>query len=233
MDCLIVDDEEVSREIVQRFVKRTQELTMVGVLDNALDAYQQLSNKHIDILFLDIEMPEMTGIELVKSLEHLPQVILITGRKDFAAEAFDYNLTDYLVKPINYFRFLKAVDRARRNLNRDVVEKTDNDRIYIKANGKIIRLKLRDIFFIEALSDYVIINTERKRYIVHTTMKKIAQRLCSANFVRIHRSYIVNIASVETIDDMQVYMLQKPIPIGASYKAAFFIQTKFLVKKSA
>ena len=229
MNCMVVDDEETSRMVVKDFIERTDSLTLIAECDNAVDAYNVLRDEHIDTLFLDIEMPKMTGIELVQALEDLPQVILITGRPDFGAEAFEYSLTDYLVKPINYPRFLKAVDKARKNLDRAILETKNKDDIYVKSDNKIVRINLKDIYFIEALSDYVIINTQDKKHIVHSTMKGIEKRLESADFIRVHRSYIINISKIDTIEDMStIVMPQKPIPIGASYKNRFMAKLNFL-----
>ncbi|MEH0158695.1 LytTR family DNA-binding domain-containing protein [Limibacter armeniacum] len=229
MNCIIVDDEEVSRMIVRDFVERTPSLKLIAECDNAVEAFKIMKEEAIDIIFLDIEMPEMTGIELVQSLDSLPQVILITGRKDFGAEAYEYSLTDYLIKPINYPRFMKAVEKAQNNLQKDILDTQGNDdNIYVKADNRIVRIKLSDIYFIEALSDYVIINMESKKYIIHSTMKGLEQKLPSDMFTRVHRSYIVNLTKIDSIEDMSIVMPQKAIPIGNSYKSAFLSKLNFL-----
>ncbi|QWG09211.1 response regulator transcription factor [Flammeovirga kamogawensis] len=230
MKCLIVDDEEVSRMVVRDFIKRTEGLELSGEFDNAVSAYDVLKNTPVDLLFLDIEMPQMTGIELVQSLEKLPEVILITGRRDFGAEAYEYNLTDYLIKPITYPRFLKAVEKAKLSIedsDQKLVENSSDDILYVKADNKIVKLSLSEIFFVEALSDYMLINTKDKKYIVHSTMKALEKKF-PENFVRVHRSYIANLDKINTIEDMQIVMPQKSIPIGNSYKSNFLSKLNFL-----
>lgn len=230
LKCVIVDDEEVSRMVVRDFIRRTKGLQMIGEFDNAVSAYDMLKDTAVDLLFLDIEMPQMTGIELVQSLEQLPEVILITGRRDFGAEAYEYNLTDYLIKPITYPRFLKAFEKGKASIeesDQKLVEKSEDDTLYVKADNKIIKLSLNDIFFVEALSDYMLINTKDKKYIIHSTMKALEKKFPN-NFIRVHRSYIVNLTKVETIEDLQIAMPQKSIPIGNSYKSNFLSKLNFL-----
>ncbi|AZQ63670.1 response regulator transcription factor [Flammeovirga pectinis] len=230
LKCLIVDDEEVSRMVVRDFIKRTEGLELSGEFDNAVSAYDVLKDTPVDLLFLDIEMPQMTGIELVQSLEKLPEVILITGRRDFGAEAYEYNLTDYLIKPITYPRFLKAVEKAKLSIedsDQKLVENSSDDILYVKADHKIVKLALSEIFFVEALSDYMLINTKDKKYIVHSTMKALEKKF-PENFIRVHRSYIANLDKITTIEDMQIVMPQKSIPIGNSYKSNFLSKLNFL-----
>lgn len=232
MNCLIVDDEEVSRLIVRELITRTEGLHIVGECSTALDALKMLKQEQIDILFLDIEMPNMNGIELVQVLDDMPQIILITGRRDFAAEAFDCNVTDYLVKPVNYSRFLKAVEKARQQSAQEKGEEElgqlGQDLFFIKTDNKITKLRLQDVHFIEALADYVIIHTEQRKHVIHATMKGLESRLPSSDFVRVHRSFIVNIHKVETIEDMQINIANKVLPIGNSYKMQFMSRLNFL-----
>ncbi|KXX67713.1 LytTR family DNA-binding domain-containing protein [Flammeovirga sp. SJP92] len=230
LQCVIVDDEEVSRMVVRDFIKRTNGLQLIGEFDNAVSAYEMLKDTAVDLLFLDIEMPQMTGIELVQSLEKLPEVILITGRRDFGAEAYEYNLTDYLIKPITYPRFLKAVEKGKTSIeesDQKLVENSEDDTLYVKADNKIIKLSLKNIYFVEALSDYMLINTIDKKYVIHSTMKALEKKFPD-NFIRVHRSYIVNLTKVETIEDLQIEMPQKSIPIGNSYKNNFLSKLNFL-----
>ncbi len=233
MNCIVVDDDEFSREVVRNFIHKTNEsgseMNLVAECDNALDAYNVLTKGGIDMVFLDVEMPDMNGLELVESLDSLPQIILITGQNQYAVKAFEFGLTDYLVKPISYARFLQAVNKAKKNLAEPVLDTQGSDDIYVKADNKIVRIALQDIFFIEALADYVIINTENKKYIVHSTMKGLEKRLPEAEFVRVHRSYIVNISRVDTIEDnAMIIMPQKTIPIGGSYRTKFLDKLNFL-----
>lgn len=223
LKCLVVDDEEFAREVVKQFISRTEGLTLWKECDNAEDTFVLLRDGKADLVFLDVEMPGMSGIDLVKTLEVVPPIIMITSRQEYAVDAFEYGLTDYLVKPINYPRFLKAVDKAQnRTQNTQSVERSQGEEdIYVKSDGKIVRLKLDSILFIEALSDYVIINTASRKLIVHSTMKGMESKLPSSDFARVHRSYIINIKKIDEIQDTSVLMPDKIIPIGASYRNRF------------
>ncbi|MEM6297329.1 MAG: LytTR family DNA-binding domain-containing protein [Bacteroidota bacterium] len=229
MNCLVVDDDEFSRNVVKHYVQKTDGLNLIAECENALEAFNELKSKEIDIVFLDVEMPEMTGIELLKALDDLPQIILVTSRSNYAVEAFEYSVTDYLVKPVKYPRFLKAVGKAETNLKAtNVTVENTTDEVFVKADNKIIKLKLSEVLYVEALSDYVIINTEARKYIIHSTMKGLEKKLPEGSFIRVHRSYIVNFNRIESIQDLNVVMPNKTIPIGASYKTRFMKKLNML-----
>lgn len=229
MNCLVVDDEEFSRNIIKHYVQKTDGLNLTRECENALDAFNILKSEEIDIVFLDVEMPEMTGIELMKALDDMPQIILVTSRSNYAVEAFEYSVTDYLVKPVKYPRFLKAVSKAEANIKAtDVTVEDKSDEVFVKADNKIVKLKLSDVIYVEALSDYVIINTDRRKYIIHSTMKGLEKKLPDASFVRVHRSYIINFNRIDSIQDLNVVVPGKTIPIGASYKGRFMKKLKML-----
>ncbi len=229
MNCLIVDDDEMSRTIVRHFVEQTQILNLVGLCADGIEAVNVLRQTPIDLIFLDVEMPEMTGMELVKSLTIKPKIIIITSRADYAVEAFEYSVTDYLVKPINYARFLKAVERAQENADLLYNSSTPAQQdLYIKTDAKIVKVSLGDLLYVEALADYVILHTASARYIVHSTMKGIEKRLSENSFVRVHRSYIINTDKIDTIEDLSVVINKKYIPIGASYKDNFLKRLNIL-----
>jgi DNA-binding LytR/AlgR family response regulator len=230
MNCLVVDDEDASRMVVKNFITQTPNLQLIAECNNAIDALNILKTKSIDVVFLDVEMPQMSGIELVQALDSLPQIVLITGKKDVGSEAYEYNLTDYLIKPITYPRFLKAIEKVEQNLSNNILETKGGNNIYIKTDNKIIRVKLDDIHYIEALSDYMIIHTDNKKFVIHSTMKSLERRLPSSEFMRIHRSYIVNLTKIESIEDTTIFMNHKQIqvPVGASYKNDFLARLNML-----
>lgn len=222
MDCLIIDDEEMSRNIVKHFVEQTETLNLVGICKNAIEAANILSKRKVDLLFLDIEMPEMSGYELISSLSEPPYVVLISSKNNYAAEAFDYDVTDYLLKPLSYPRFLKAVARVR-ELETTVEELgffNDNE-LFVRSDAKIIKISMDDIYYIEALADYIMIFTSNNKYIVHSTMKGFQTRLPKNKFARVHRSYIINTDKIESIENLFIVMNGKYIPIGALYKDEF------------
>ncbi|HEX8529104.1 MAG TPA: LytTR family DNA-binding domain-containing protein [Cytophagales bacterium] len=222
MNCIIVDDEEMSRAIIKHFVEQTQFLNLVGVCPDAITASNVLRDEPVDLLFLDIEMPQMSGMELVRSLTVKPQVIFITSRTDYAVEAFEYQVADYLVKPVTYARFLKAVEKVRDNMDLHTLSQQNPKDIYVKTDAKIVKVNLNDLLYVEALADYVILHTAGGRHIVHSTMKGIEKKLNTGDFARVHRSFIINVEKIEAIEDLSILINKKYIPIGASYKDAFY-----------
>ncbi len=225
MNCIIIDDDKFSTKIMAEFVEKTEELDLVGTYESAVSAINDLNkngSKGIDLIFLDIEMPEMTGLDLLKSLNVLPQVIIYSSQEKYALESYEYNVTDYLLKPVNYVRFLKAINKVKeQNEKRDELTKTSNE-IFIKNNSSLVRIKYDDILWIEALENYVVLNTFSDKYTIHFTMKSIADKMPSNTFIRVHRSFIVNLAKIKVIEDNSVIVKtadgSKIIPIGKSYK---------------
>ena len=224
LNCMVVDDDEMSRLVIKKFIDKTDFLTLTHDLDNTKEASDILlgeSANDVDVVFLDIEMPEMTGLELVDKLQNAYNIILVTSKKDYAIEAFDGAVADYLVKPVEYERFLQAANKVKDNLEKDQLIAEKEDHIYVKSDGKLFRLNYDDILFVEALADYVIFNvTSGKKHIVHHTMKGIEKKLPESMFSRVHRSYIINRNKIHRIEDLQVVIGEKAFSIGASYKEA-------------
>ena len=216
---IIVDDEELSRNILKNFVGKTQNLEAVAMCEDGIEASNYLSRHVVDLIFLDIEMPEMSGIDLIKSLSKPPMVILVTSKREHAIEAFEYNVVDYVLKPFDYSRFLKAVNMAREihSANNDVHE--DDPDIFVKVDSRLVKIRSSEVSWIEALGDYIVINTSENKYIVHNTMKGIESKLSSDKFLRVHRSYIVRLDKIETLDESVMVIKQKIIPIGGTYKS--------------
>jgi DNA-binding LytR/AlgR family response regulator len=228
LNCIVVDDDEMSRKVVAHFVEKTKILQLTKDFDNAIDALKYLDEEHVDIIFLDVQMPEMTGMEFINALEKDIEIILITSEEKYAVEAFEKKVTDYLVKPIEYARFLQAAHEAERNVETKRSATQDRKEFYVRTDAKIVRIPFQKIQFVEALADYVIIQTENKKHIVHFTMKGIVSRLPEDNFVRTHRSYIVNLDRIEALEDNSILIGEKYIPIGASYKDALLDRLNFL-----
>ncbi len=219
MDCIIVDDEEISRNIITHFVEQTDGLNLLKICSNAVEAMNFLQKSQVDVILLDIEMPGMSGLELIKSIPLKPAIIFITSKAEHAVEAFEYSVTDYLVKPVSYSRFLKALTKVKKQPV--IITNEGNNDLYVKTDSKIIKIILKDLLYVEALADYVILQTLSHKHIVHSTMKGIEKRLSDAEFMRIHRSYIINVEKIESIEDLSVVINKKFIPIGASYKEVF------------
>lgn len=222
LNCMVVDDDKMSRLVINKYIDKTDFLTPTHDLDNTKEAYDILlgeSANDVDVVFLDIEMPGMTGLELVKQLQVAYNVILVTSKSEYATEAFEDAVADYLVKPVEYERFLKAANKVRDNLEKEKLLAEKEDHIYAKSDGKLFRLAYKDIMYVEALADYVIFNMENgRKHIVHHTMKGIEKRLPESVFSRVHRSYIINRNRIQRIEDLQVFIGEKSFSIGASYK---------------
>ena len=219
---MVVDDDKMSRLVINKFIDKTDFLTLTHDLDNTKEASDILlgeSSNDVDVVFLDIEMPGMSGLELVKSLQSAYNVILVTSKSESATKASEDSVADYLVKPVEYERFLKAANKVRENLKKEQILAEKEDHIYVKSDGKLYRLAYDNVLFVEALADYVIFNTEvGRKHIVHHTMKGIEKRLPESIFSRVHRSYIINRTKINRIEDLQVYIGEKNFSIGASYK---------------
>jgi DNA-binding LytR/AlgR family response regulator len=225
---MIVDDDEMSRSIIKHYVEKTRYLTLQHECSNALDASNLLKEGDTDIIFLDIEMPGMTGMELIKSLELEYEIVLITSVKEHAVEAFENSVTDFLVKPIDYPRFLVASEKAKKNIENIRWQNEQQKEIYVRSDAKFIRLELGDIILVEALADYVVFQTKSKKHIVHYTMKGIEKKLPHSSFARVHRSYIVNTAKIDGLEDNSILINGRILPIGASYRDQFIARLNFL-----
>ncbi len=233
MNCIIIDDDLMSRRIIEEFVNRTDQLNLLSSYENAVDAINAFSTEEdIDLIFLDIEMPEMSGIDFLETLTNPPQIIIISSKDKYALDAFNYDVTDYLLKPISYSRFFKAVNKANVRFKNKVDPR--DDEIFIKKNSALVRLKYEDILWVEALENYVIFNTFNEKYTIHFTMKAIEQKLPSNRFTRVHRSYIVNTSSINVIEDNSVIIKthdgSKSIPIGKSYKDKLMGDINLIIK---
>jgi DNA-binding LytR/AlgR family response regulator len=224
MNCIIIDDDPLSRKLIEGFVEKTEFLNLVGSFESPLPAFSAFeSGKVIDLIFLDVEMPEMSGLEFINTLDSPPQIIIVSGQDKYALEAFEYDVVDYLLKPIALPRFYKSVNKALRNhQEQDTVTKEPEEIFIKKKNSTLVRLKYKDILWVEALENYVIVSTFNDKFTIHFTMKAIENKLPLNMFKRIHRSYIVNIQKIDVIEDSNVIIPiehgTKVIPIGKSYR---------------
>jgi DNA-binding LytR/AlgR family response regulator len=235
MNCIIIDDDKLSRRVIEEYLNKTESLILLGSFATAVEAINFLKqHENVDIIFLDIEMPEMSGIDFLDTLKNHPQIIIISSKGKYALDAFEYDVTDYLLKPITYARFYKAVDKALSRTQKSNLSSIGKDEIFIKKNSSLVRLKYDDILWVEALENYVIFNTFSEKYTIHFTMKAVEQKLPSAKFVRVHRSYIVNTSSIDEIDDNTIMVKtsdgNKSIPIGKSYRDKLMDDLNLIVK---
>lgn len=223
MNCLIVDDNKIALTALKQMVRMDSTLTLVKECEDATAAYQEIMLGQIDLLFLDIEMPGMSGVELVKSLgEKRPMIIFTTSRVDYAAEAFDLSVIDYLLKPIIPVRFLQAVEKAKtllKNKNIAIVNKED-EFIFIRDSNVVRRLKLSDILYLEAMGDYVKVYVSNHVYSIHSSLKAVEQKLTHGIFLRVHRSFIINVSKIDTVEGGTLIIHNHLVPVSDAYRSA-------------
>lgn len=223
--CLIVDDEPIARQIVQRYCEHLPELEIVATCSDALDARQVLMKENIDLMFLDIDMPMLDGMAFMKTLKYPPQVIFTTAYKEFALEAFDLAACDYLLKPFSLDRFLVAVDKAKDQLSGSA-SKTSNENlpafVYVKSDGKIHKIVFDELLYGEAKGNNVLIVTEAEQIVTTMTFANFEGLLPVDSFLRIHRSFIINKNKINHIYGNRVFIGASEIPIGSKYKELFF-----------
>lgn len=227
MNVIIVDDEPLALEVIETYVSKIPELHLVAKCSNALEANEVLRNNQVDLMFLDIQMPQITGVEFLKSLERPPMVIFTTAYADHAVEGFELNAIDYLMKPISLDRFMKSVNKAREHKDREkessnTAYEDGNEFIFVKSDKKLVKLFYKDIIYIEGLKDYVIIRHEAGRTITLQTMKSLEVKLPESIFKRIHRSYIVNMEKINAVLGNMIEVTEKGaakhIPVGKNYR---------------
>ncbi|NQY68855.1 MAG: response regulator transcription factor [Flavobacteriales bacterium] len=219
MKCIVVDDDKVQRDLISAYCKKCDLLDFSGSCENAIEASNFIRLNPQDLIFLDVEMPEMTGLEFLKNLVNKPQIVLITGNQKYALDAYNNNVTDYLLKPISYARFLNSVHKASTLLNRTINpgDEVPKD-IYVKVDSMLEKILLKDIIYIEAAVDYIHISTNSRKYFINSTMKSILESLPSQNFIRVHRSFIISVSKIIKIDGNLIDMGANLVPISRSYK---------------
>lgn len=221
MRCVLIDDEPLAIEILENYIERLDNKEIVGKFTNSVKALEFLSRHPVDLVFLDIQMPNLTGIDLVKSIKNLPQFIFTTAYPEYALEGFDLNATDYLVKPIPFSRFLQAIGKAEDYYRlQENTTRVANDFIFVRSEYENVRIATQKITYIEGLKDYIKIYTENSPKAILTLMsfKDILERLNHTNFLRVHRSFIVNISQIDSLQKTRIIIGKKYIPIGETYK---------------
>ncbi|MBF9143071.1 LytR/AlgR family response regulator transcription factor [Hymenobacter properus] len=233
LTCAIIDDDEINRLTLEHYIELTPDLKLVASLSDGIAGltYFREGNK-VDVLFLDIEMPHLSGLELLRVLTDPPEVIITTARQDFAVDAFELRVTDYLVKPFEFARFTQAVQRVQARASHSASasatpaapEAPANADLFVKVNSRMVRINFDDVLYVEALSDYVNIVTPKQKYIVYTTLKALETRLAPfPNFIRVHRSYLLNTQHIESIEDNTANLRGGHfVPIGKSYQDGFY-----------
>jgi DNA-binding LytR/AlgR family response regulator len=222
--CIIVDDEPLAIEIVESYVSRIDQLQLQGTFRNAVQAFAYLQEHSVDLIFLDIQMPKLSGIEFLKTLKNPPKVIFTTAFRDYAIDGFDLEVIDYLLKPIPFERFLKAVAKVMHQQSAapvqpaKKVEASADDYVYFKVDKKMIKTKMAAVLFIESVKDYVKVRTDEKEIITQQKISYLEESLPHQQFLRIHRSFIVNIDKIDAYSATDVEIGKHSIPIGRNYK---------------
>lgn len=230
--CVVIDDEPYARQLLTEFIGRLPNLALEGSFSSALSALTVLGKKPIDVIFLDIQMPDISGIDFLKTLEKRPAIIFTTAFSEYAIEGFELDVADYLLKPFDFGRFLKAVNKVTHRMEKDPLPKSNADTsgraqdfIFVKDGNKLVRVELKDILFIKGSREYVTIHTKDKKIMSLQSMRNLEEEL-PKEFIRIHNSYIINIPSVSSITKQEVEIGDEIIPIGITYKKNFSEQLK-------
>ena len=223
--CLIVDDEPLAREAIKVYIEKMPELEVVDECENALQAMASLRKNPADLIFLDIEMPEIDGISFLQLLKNIPGVILTTAYRDYAVEAFDLNVIDYLLKPISFDRFVSALNKYYERASKAVsaqseLTKKPGNYLNVKADRKTYKVEVSEIQYIESLKDYAKIVCTDKSIITHDSLSNLEAFLCEYGFIRIHRSFLVAIDKIKSFDAESVFLENNELPISRSYKKA-------------
>lgn len=218
MNCIVVDDEVLARKTIEKYILETDSLNLVGSYSSALELINALKVKSVDLIFLDVQMPEMSGIEFVRSLRDIPQVIFVTAKSGYAVDAFENDATDYLLKPVGFERFSKAAEKALKIHQAFGKGDSDEHVIYVKSDSRLIKVDFNKITHIEALGDYVRLHTKSGKYTMLSTMKALEAKLPEKDFIRVHKSFIVKLDKILKLEKNQLFLESGVIPVSRSYK---------------
>jgi DNA-binding LytR/AlgR family response regulator len=219
--CIIVEDEILAQEVIQAHLQRTEQFQLVGVCNNALEAQEVLSKQDVDLIFLDIQLPGMTGLSFLRTLQNPPLVVLTTAYPEYALESYEFNIIDYLLKPVSFERFSKAVNKIAEGklfAGLKINEVFSDDHIFIKSSGKFFKVNFSEIMYVEGMKDYLKIHTHDYTLVTHQTMSEMEKTLPSKKFLRVHKSYIIALASIKSIYGNSIEVNKTTIPIGINHK---------------
>ncbi|MFL0084022.1 response regulator transcription factor [Tenacibaculum maritimum] len=221
ISCIIIDDEPLAVKVIKNYLQELRQIVVIGTFTNPIEALSVLEVEKVDVMFLDINMSRMNGLEFLRSISVKPYVIVTTAYREYAAESYDLNVLDYLVKPIPFPRFLKAINKVTQQLylTKNIVQNVgDQDSfIFLKVEKKLVKVKYVNMLYIQSLKDYIKVYTEEGNYIVHKSLTNILEELPSQKFLRIHRSYIISLEKVKSIEGNSVEIGTVRIPIGRKY----------------
>jgi len=222
--CIIIDDEPIAIKVIRNHLQKLEGIEIVAECKNAIQAFEILRESKIDLMFLDIQMPEITGLEFLKTINNPPKVIIVTAYRDYAIEGFNLDVVDYLLKPVSFERFLKSVDKYYQSINRSDIHITSVhgvetlDFIYVKENKRIFKVYLSNINYLESMKEYVRIHTDNKKYVTKNSIMYFENKLPKDRFVRVHRSFIVSILKIDSFNSTTIEVGKTTIPISRKYK---------------
>lgn len=224
MKCLIVDDNKLARMAISELLSQSKKVKLIGECSSGIEAYGFIKSNPVDLVFLDIEMPGMSGIDLLKLLPYPPIIIFSTSKKEYAVDAFELNVADYIVKPVSLPRLIQAIEKAQTIFNHrdNTIKKTEHEFIFLKDKGALRKIKLSDILWIEATGDYVKIFIAEKWFMLHSTLKMLEEKLPSQKFLKVHRSYIIALDKIDYIEGGIIYINKMPVPLTETYKGTLF-----------
>lgn len=215
MNCVIVDDNKMARVALKQLVNEVDFLTLVGDCESMMEAINIINKEKVDLLLLDVEMPKMSGLDFLRTTTNRPLVILITSGANYAVEAFEHNVVDFIVKPFQVDRFLKAIHIAKEMFDASSIPIEINEKFFfVREKGVSRKVNIDDILFIQALGDYVTINTINKKYTIHFTLSSIEKKLPTTKFMRVHRSYIAALDKIDSFEEGSAFIQQTPVPVG-------------------
>jgi DNA-binding LytR/AlgR family response regulator len=222
--CLIIDDEPLARQLMESHVRQVKSLQLVGACETAIEAFELLHHSSIDLLFLDIQMPGITGLNFLKSIRHPPKVIFTTAYMEYAVEAFELEAVDYLLKPITFERFIKAIQKidAPKETPPLAQGQLSGEAIFIKVHKRLMRIAYPEIFYIEGFGDYIKVVTAGVTHMSYSSLNKIEELLPAQQFMRIHKSFIINLKQIQFVEGNLVRILDKDLPVGVTYKDALY-----------
>lgn len=236
LNCVIIEDEPLARNLLSDYVAKVPSLNLLQAFGNPLEALELLRNQPVDILFLDVQMPQLTGISLLKVLQHKPMVILTTAYSEYALEGYELDVADYLLKPVTFERFLKAVDKVTQRLAGETKlpvpseNQLTPDYVFVKDGTKSVKVMLDEILYVEGLKDYVTIHTRQQKITTLQRMKTLEEQLPTEKFIRIHNSYIVAVRAIDVVQKNEVLIGTTSLPVGDTYRKTFrdFIEKKHI-----
>lgn len=223
--CIITDDEPLARDLLVSYIERIDDIEITGTCSNAIEAFALMQKHKVELLFLDIQMPKMSGLDLIKSLQERPRIIITTAYREYAADGFELDVLDYLVKPISFERFLKAFAKYNQlalmrkpSIPTETTNVFDNAYMYFKVNKELVKVYLKDIIYIESIKDYIKIVTEKKQFLTYQRISYMEEKLPENKFVRIHKSYIVSFDKIRSYSGESITVDAFSLPIGRLFK---------------